>query len=128
MWTNTLPAMLTAFRRQGVKAARIGKIVVAGALTLRQASMWKSLICASKWKIAAMPRSTLDKANLGMAAIFHFDAQISDFHIDLRIKMEDSSHAKINFRQSYRAGSIAKRTAKVLIMRKTNGKWLIEQE
>ena len=47
---------------------------------------------------------------------------------DLRIKMEDSSHAKVNFRQSYRAGSIAKRTAKVLIMRKTNGKWLIEQE
>lgn len=47
---------------------------------------------------------------------------------NLHIKMEDSNHARVSFRQSYRAGSVAKRTAKILILRKTSGKWLIEQE
>lgn len=47
---------------------------------------------------------------------------------NLHIKMEDGNHAKATFRQSYRAGSVAKRTAKILHLRKTGGKWLIEQE
>ncbi len=46
----------------------------------------------------------------------------------LHIKMEDSNHARATFRQSYRAGSVAKRTAKILSLKKTGGKWLIEQE
>lgn len=46
----------------------------------------------------------------------------------IRIKMENPNQAKVSFRQRYRAGSLAKRTSKTLVMQKTDGKWLIEQE
>lgn len=46
----------------------------------------------------------------------------------IRIKMENPNRAKVSFKQHYRAGSLAKRTSKTLVMQKTNGKWLIEQE
>jgi len=54
-----------------------------------------------------------------------------NIHVDisnLRVIMSDSSHAKASFKQSYRAGSLAQRTSKTLVMVKSNGKWLIEQE
>ncbi len=46
----------------------------------------------------------------------------------IRIKMENPDQAKVSFRQSYRADSLTKRTSKTLMMRKTEGKWFIEQE
>ncbi|HSH74043.1 MAG TPA: tetratricopeptide repeat protein [Methylophilaceae bacterium] len=54
-----------------------------------------------------------------------------NIHVDisnLRVIMNDSSHAKASFKQSYRAGSLSQRTSKTLMMVKSNGKWLIEQE
>lgn len=46
----------------------------------------------------------------------------------IRIKMEDDNRATVSFRQSYRAGDVAKRTAKSLVLKKGGGKWFIEQE
>ena len=46
----------------------------------------------------------------------------------IRIKMENPNQAKVSFKQHYRAGSLAKHTSKTLVMQKTDGKWLIEQE
>ncbi len=47
---------------------------------------------------------------------------------DIRVKMQDDNHATVNFRQSYRAGDVAKRTNKSLVMKKSGSKWYIEQE
>ena len=47
---------------------------------------------------------------------------------NIRIKMEDDSRATVSFRQSYRAGDVAKRTAKSLVLKKGGSKWFIEQE
>lgn len=46
----------------------------------------------------------------------------------IKVKMENNSRATASFRQSYRAGNVTKRTAKSLSMKKSGGKWLIEQE
>lgn len=46
----------------------------------------------------------------------------------IRIKMDDSNRATVSFHQSYRAGEVAKRTSKSLIMKKGGSKWFIEQE
>ena len=46
----------------------------------------------------------------------------------IRIKLEDDSLATVSFHQSYRAGDLAKRTAKSLVLKKGGSKWFIEQE
>jgi tetratricopeptide (TPR) repeat protein len=46
----------------------------------------------------------------------------------VRIKQEGTNLARVVFDQTYRADGVAKFTPKTLIMRKINGKWLIEQE
>lgn len=47
---------------------------------------------------------------------------------NLKIAMDGTDRAKASFKQSYHAGSLAQKTNKTLVMVKTNGKWLIEQE
>lgn len=46
----------------------------------------------------------------------------------MHIKMESADEARVSFRQSYRAGKTAMRTAKTLVMKKTGDRWLITQE
>lgn len=46
----------------------------------------------------------------------------------IKVTMEGDNRAKVSFRQSYRAGDVAKRTSKSLIMKKGGSKWYIEQE
>lgn len=46
----------------------------------------------------------------------------------IRIKMESDNRATVSFRQSYRAGNVAKRTSKSLVLKKGGSKWFIEQE
>jgi tetratricopeptide (TPR) repeat protein len=46
----------------------------------------------------------------------------------LRVSTEDADHARVDFKQSYRAGSNVMRTSKTLIFKNAGGKWLIEQE
>jgi tetratricopeptide (TPR) repeat protein len=46
----------------------------------------------------------------------------------IKIKQDDETHATVSFRQSYRAGDLAKRTAKSLVLKKGGNKWFIEQE
>jgi tetratricopeptide (TPR) repeat protein len=47
---------------------------------------------------------------------------------NLHVQMQDSDHANVSFKQNYQSGSLVKRTPKTLVMKRTNGKWLIEQE
>ncbi|HEY8119529.1 MAG TPA: tetratricopeptide repeat protein [Methylophilaceae bacterium] len=47
---------------------------------------------------------------------------------NIQVKMEDDSHARVSFKQSYRAGKVSMRAAKSLVLKKSAGKWLIEQE
>jgi hypothetical protein len=46
----------------------------------------------------------------------------------IRIRMEADGRATVSFRQSYRAGDVAKRTSKSLVLKKGGDKWFIEQE
>jgi ketosteroid isomerase-like protein len=46
----------------------------------------------------------------------------------VHIKMESPNQARVSFKQNYRAGSLAKRTSKTLMMQKAGDKWYIEQE
>ena len=45
-----------------------------------------------------------------------------------KVMLDGSDSAKVTFKQSYRAGGKPIRTDKTLMMKKTNGVWLIEQE
>jgi tetratricopeptide (TPR) repeat protein len=45
-----------------------------------------------------------------------------------KVMLDGSDSAKVTFKQSYRAGGKPIRTDKTLMMKKTNGAWLIEQE
>lgn len=47
---------------------------------------------------------------------------------DINVTMEGSDAAKVSFKQSYKSANLAQRTKKVLVMKKENGKWLIDQE
>ena len=47
---------------------------------------------------------------------------------NIQVKMQDDSHAKVSFKQSYRAGKVSMRAAKTMMLKKSSGKWLIEQE
>jgi len=47
----------------------------------------------------------------------------------IKIKMDDDGNrATVSFHQSYRAGEVAKRTSKSLVLKKGGSKWFIEQE
>lgn len=46
----------------------------------------------------------------------------------IKVKMDDDNRATVSFRQSYRAGDVAKRTSKSLVLKKGGSKWFIEQE
>jgi Flp pilus assembly protein TadD/ketosteroid isomerase-like protein len=45
-----------------------------------------------------------------------------------KVTLDGADSAKVNFKQTYRAGGKPIRTDKTLMMKKTNGTWLIEQE
>jgi Flp pilus assembly protein TadD/ketosteroid isomerase-like protein len=45
-----------------------------------------------------------------------------------KVTLDGADNAKVSFKQSYRAGGKPIRTDKTLMMKKTNGVWLIEQE
>lgn len=47
---------------------------------------------------------------------------------DLKVQMESDGHARIRFKQSYRAGSINMRTTKTLVLKQAGNRWRIEQE
>jgi Flp pilus assembly protein TadD/ketosteroid isomerase-like protein len=47
---------------------------------------------------------------------------------NVKITLEDSDNAKATFKQTYHAGGKPIRTDKTLILKKTNGAWLIDQE
>ncbi len=47
---------------------------------------------------------------------------------DQKVTLDGSDNAKVTFKQTYRAGGKPIRTAKTLMMKKTNGVWLIDQE
>lgn len=47
---------------------------------------------------------------------------------NLNVKMDGDKTARVKFRQAYRTGRATMRTDKVLIMKKTDKKWLIQQE
>lgn len=47
---------------------------------------------------------------------------------NVKITLEDSDNAKATFKQTYRAGGKPIRTDKTLMLKKTNGAWLINQE
>lgn len=47
---------------------------------------------------------------------------------NLKVQMDGEQRATVKFRQSYRAGDVAKRTLKSLVMKKGGSKWYIEQE
>lgn len=46
----------------------------------------------------------------------------------IKVRMGDDGRATASFRQSYRAGTVAKRTSKSLVLKKGGSKWYIEQE
>jgi tetratricopeptide (TPR) repeat protein len=48
--------------------------------------------------------------------------------ISPEVKMIDASHAKVTFKQHYRASSFNSETWKTLVMVKSDGKWLIHEE
>ncbi len=52
------------------------------------------------------------------------NVEVSKIHV----KMESPNLAKVSFKQKYRAGGMAKRTSKTLVMQKSGDKWYIEQE
>jgi Flp pilus assembly protein TadD/ketosteroid isomerase-like protein len=45
-----------------------------------------------------------------------------------RVVMDGADSAKVSFKQTYRAGGKPIRTDKTLVLKKTNGNWLIDQE
>jgi ketosteroid isomerase-like protein len=44
------------------------------------------------------------------------------------VKVIDSTHAKVTFKQVYRSSGLNSETGKTLLMVKSNGKWLIHEE
>lgn len=46
----------------------------------------------------------------------------------IKVRMDGDDRATVSFRQSYRAGSVARRTSKSLALKRAGGKWYIEQE
>jgi tetratricopeptide (TPR) repeat protein len=55
-------------------------------------------------------------------------ASISVELANQKVMLDGADNAKVSFKQSYRAGGKPIRTDKTLMMKKTNGVWLIEQE
>ena len=47
---------------------------------------------------------------------------------NIKVQIQDGSHATVNFIQFYRSGTLKSTTRKTLEMIKTNGKWLIQSE
>ena len=47
---------------------------------------------------------------------------------NIKVKMDDSTHASAMFKQHYRSGKLAQGTTKTLDFVKVGGKWLIQQE
>jgi tetratricopeptide (TPR) repeat protein len=47
---------------------------------------------------------------------------------DAKVKLTDSNHATVNFRQFYRASHLHTSAIKTLVLTKTSGKWLIAEE
>ena len=47
---------------------------------------------------------------------------------NINVNLDDSTHAKASFKQSYRSANLSQKTSKTLVFVLTNGKWLIEQE
>jgi tetratricopeptide (TPR) repeat protein len=48
--------------------------------------------------------------------------------INPRVNLENASKAKVSFKQNYRAGTVTKRTSKILVLEKVRNTWLIQQE
>ena len=55
-------------------------------------------------------------------------ARISVELSNMRVKMIGADQARVSFKQRYQAGSTTMRTAKALILKRSKGHWLIEQE
>ncbi len=47
---------------------------------------------------------------------------------NVNVHLEDKTHAKASFKQSYHSGNLSQKTSKILFLVFSNGKWLIEQE
>ncbi len=47
---------------------------------------------------------------------------------NINVHLDDNTHAKANFKQSYRSAGISQKTSKTLAFVLINGKWLIEEE
>ena len=47
---------------------------------------------------------------------------------NINVHMDDNTHARASFKQSYHSGNLSQKTSKTLIFVLTNNKWLIEQE
>lgn len=47
---------------------------------------------------------------------------------NINVHLDDNTHAKASFKQSYRSSSLSQKTSKTLFLVLINGKWLIEQE
>jgi tetratricopeptide (TPR) repeat protein len=47
---------------------------------------------------------------------------------NVNVHLDDSTHAKASFKQSYHSGNLSQKTSKTLVFVLINGKWLIEQE
>lgn len=47
---------------------------------------------------------------------------------NLKVMLDDEKTARVKFRQAYRTGRATMRTDKLLIMKKSDGNWLIQQE
>ncbi len=55
-------------------------------------------------------------------------ASISVEVTEPKVTLEDGDNARVSFRQNYKADGKPIRTSKTLVLKKTNGAWLIEQE
>jgi tetratricopeptide (TPR) repeat protein len=69
----------------------------------------------SAWESSRKERITSPKS---------IDVKVSDVKVDI----ENSNHAKIKFKQYYRSDRLKNNSKKTLIMVKSNGKWLIQEE
>lgn len=47
---------------------------------------------------------------------------------NVNVHLDDNTHAKVSFKQSYHSGNLSQKTSKTLFLVLSNGKWLIEQE
>ena len=47
---------------------------------------------------------------------------------NVKVHLDDNTHAKASFKQSYHSGNLSQKTSKTLFLVLSDGKWLIEQE